>query len=87
LSELFSVGKKKDLILMSGILRRFLARYRWFFVAEGVFGNFLFFSGSVLFLWPRTEQFGVWLFIAGSGLMFVSSSAAAMGESAPASSA
>ena len=63
---------------MARLLRRFLARYRWFFVAEGVFGNFLFFVGSVLFLWPRTQQFGVWLFIAGSGLMLVSSSAAAM---------
>lgn len=68
---------------MRGMLRRFLARYRWFFVAEGVFGNFLFFVGSVLFLWPGTQQFGVWLFIAGSGLMLVSSSAAAMSESTP----
>jgi hypothetical protein len=57
-----------------------LARYRWFFVAEGVLGNFLFFIGSVLFLWPSTQHFGVWLFIAGSGLMLVGSSAAAMGE-------
>jgi hypothetical protein len=65
---------------MKGPLRRFLARYRWFFVAEGVFGNFLFFAGSVLFLWPGTERFGVWLFIVGSGLMFVSSSATAMSE-------
>jgi hypothetical protein len=63
---------------MKGLLRLFLSRYRWFFVAEGVFGNLLFFVGSVLFLWPETQQFGVWLFIAGSGLMFVSSSAAAM---------
>ena len=63
---------------MTGTLRRFFARYRWFFVAEGVFGNFLFFVGSVLFLWPGTQHFGVWLFIAGSGLMLVSSSAAAI---------
>lgn len=65
---------------MKGPLRRFLARYRWFFVAEGVFGNFLFFAGSVLFLWEATQTFGVWLFIAGSGLMLVSSSATAMAE-------
>ena len=65
---------------MKSLLRRFFDRYRWFFVAEGVFGNFLFFAGSVLFLWPGTQQFGVWLFIAGSGLMLVSSSAAALAE-------
>jgi drug/metabolite transporter (DMT)-like permease len=65
---------------MKSLLRRFFDRYRWFFVAEGVFGNFLFFTGSVLFLWPGTQQFGVWLFIAGSGLMLVSSSAAALAE-------
>lgn len=65
---------------MIRLLRQFLARYRWFFVAEGVFGNFLFFVGSVLFFWPETQHFGVWLFIAGSGLMLVSSSAAAMSE-------
>lgn len=61
-------------------LRNFFNRYRWFFVAEGVFGNFLFFVGSVLFLSPNTQNFGVWLFIAGSGLMLVSSSAAAIRE-------
>jgi hypothetical protein len=65
---------------MKSLLRRFFDRYRWFFVAEGVFGNFLFFVGSVLFLWPGTQQFGVWFFIAGSGLMLVSSSAAALAE-------
>jgi hypothetical protein len=70
----------KDVTLMKGPLRRFLARYKWFFVAEGVFGNFLFFVGSVLFLRPGTERFGVWLFIAGSGLMLVSSCAVAMSE-------
>lgn len=61
-------------------LRSFFNRYRWFFVAEGVFGNFLFFVGSVLFLWPDTQNFGVWLFIAGSGLMLVRSSAEALQE-------
>lgn len=68
---------------MIGLLRGYLARYRWFFVAEGVFGNFLFFVGSVLFLWQGTQHFGVWLFIAGSGLMLVSSSAAAMAAGSP----
>jgi hypothetical protein len=65
---------------MRRLLRNFIERYRWFFVAEGVFGNFLFFSGSVLFLWPTTQHFGVWMFIAGSGLMLASSSAAAIRE-------
>jgi hypothetical protein len=65
---------------MPRLLRSFFDRYRWFFVAEGVFGNFLFFVGSVLFLWPGTQNVGVWMFIAGSGLMLVSSSAAAMRE-------
>lgn len=65
---------------MRRLLRNFINRYRWFFVAEGVFGNFLFFVGSVLFLWPETQNFGVWMFIAGSGLMLVSSSAAAIRE-------
>jgi hypothetical protein len=63
---------------MPRLLRSFFDRYRWFFVAEGVFGNFLFFVGSMLFLWPSTQNFGVWMFIAGSGLMLVSSSAAAL---------
>ena len=65
---------------MMRLIRRFFDRYRWFFVAEGVLGNFLFFVGSVLFLWPGTTQFGVWLFIGGSGLMLVSSCAAALAE-------
>lgn len=57
--------------------RSTLDRYRWFFVAEGVVGNLLFFVGSILFLRESTQQMGVWLFIAGSGLMLVSSAAAA----------
>jgi hypothetical protein len=65
---------------MRRLLRSFFDRYRWIFVAEGVFGNFLFFVSSVLFLWPATQNFGVWLFIGGSGLMLVSSSAAALQE-------
>ncbi len=65
---------------MKSLLRRFFNRYRWFFVAEGVFGNFMFFVGSILFLSPKTQQFGVWLFIGGSGLMLVSSSAVAVAE-------
>ncbi|TWU27442.1 YrhK family protein [Bythopirellula polymerisocia] len=65
---------------MKRFIRQFFDRYRWFFVAEGVFGNFLFFVGSVLFLWPGTTRFGVWLFIAGSGSMLVSSIATAVAE-------
>lgn len=61
-------------------LRSALDRYRWFFVAEGVVGNLLFFVGSILFLRDSTQQMGVWLFIAGSGLMLVSSAAAAVAE-------
>ncbi|WP_442484708.1 YrhK family protein [Aeoliella sp. SH292] len=61
-------------------LRSALDRYRWFFVAEGVVGNLLFFVGSILFLRESTQQMGVWLFIAGSGLMLVSSAATAAAE-------
>jgi YrhK-like protein len=59
-------------------IRRFIQRYRWYFVAEGVLGNCLFFAGSVLFLWPTSQHLGVWFFIAGSGLMWISSSVAAL---------
>ena len=65
---------------MKSLLRKFFDRYRWFFVAEGVLGNFMFFVGSILFLSQTTQQVGVWLFIGGSGLMLVSSSAAGLAE-------
>lgn len=65
---------------MKSLLRRFFDRYRWFFVTEGVLGNFMFFVGSILFLRPYTQQFGVWLFIGGSGLMLVRSAADALSE-------
>ncbi|QDU87997.1 hypothetical protein Pla175_13660 [Pirellulimonas nuda] len=65
---------------MIGACRRAIDRYRWFFVAEGVLGNLLFFVGSLLFLRPATQQVGVWMFIAGSGLMLVSSAAAALAQ-------
>jgi drug/metabolite transporter (DMT)-like permease len=65
---------------MMGKLRSVLNRYRWFFVAEGVVGNLMFFVGSILFLRPSTQQLGVWLFICGSGLMLISSAAAAAAE-------
>ncbi len=67
---------------MFRLVRRMIKRYRWFFVAEGVFGNFLFFVGSLFFLQPGTEKLGVWFFIAGSGLMLVSSSADAFANKA-----
>ncbi len=65
---------------MIASFRRALTRYRWLFVAEGVLGNLLFFIGSILFLRPTTQQLGVWMFIGGSGLMLVSSAAAAAAE-------
>lgn len=61
-------------------LRSVVGRYRWLFVAEGVIGNLLFFVGSILFLRPTTQQLGVWMFIGGSGLMLVSSAAAALAD-------
>jgi hypothetical protein len=65
---------------MRKLLRSFFDRWKWFFVAEGVLGNLMFFLGSVLFLRDATQQIGVWLFIGGSGLMLVSSSAAALSD-------
>ncbi|MAU09946.1 MAG: hypothetical protein CL607_09015 [Anaerolineaceae bacterium] len=39
----------------------------------GIFGNFSFFLGSILFLSDEWETVGVWLFILGSGGMLISS--------------
>ena len=39
----------------------------------GIFGNFSFFVGSILFLSDEWATVGVWLFILGSGGMLVSS--------------
>jgi len=46
---------------------------KWLIPIGGVFGNFLFLLGSILFLSSATEKAGVWLFICGSGLMLLSS--------------
>jgi hypothetical protein len=60
--------------------KEFFDRYEWQFVLLGLLGNLLFFVGSVLFLREATQTHGVWLFITGSCLMLVSSSAASLAE-------
>jgi hypothetical protein len=55
--------------------KRFFDKYRWWFVLFGLFGNFLFFIGSICFLNPNLETFAISLFIAGSGIMLISYSA------------
>ncbi|QEG36945.1 hypothetical protein Pr1d_42850 [Bythopirellula goksoeyrii] len=59
---------------------RFVERYSWLFVVVGLVGNMLFFVGSVGFLFPSFKILATWMFILGSCLMLVSSSAAALDE-------
>lgn len=54
-------------------VRTIVERYSWIHTGLGLFGNLLFVVGSVLFLWKSTKDMAVWLFIAGSLLMFVGS--------------
>lgn len=57
-------------------LRAFVKDYEWIHILIGLFGNFLFFVGSVFFLWSSWQAAGVWLFIVGSFAMLLGS----MGE-------
>ncbi len=59
---------------------RFFRRFAWLFVLVGLAGNLLFFVGSICFLFQTYKEFGIWLFITGSCLMLVSSSAGALDE-------
>jgi hypothetical protein len=60
----------------SAALRAFVKEYEWVHTLIGLFGNFLFFVGSVFFLWQSWKVAGVWLFILGSFAMLLGS----MGE-------
>lgn len=57
----------------SAALRAFLRDYEWIHIGVGLFGNFLFFVGSVFFLWASWQTAGVWLFIVGSFAMLLGS--------------
>lgn len=59
---------------------RFFRRFAWLFVLVGLAGNLLFFIGSICFLFQQSQELGIWLFITGSCLMLVSSSAGAIDE-------
>ena len=50
-----------------------LKRFEWVHTGLGIFGNTLFFVGSVFFLYEPLKTEGTWLFIVGSGLMLVGS--------------
>ena len=58
---------------MSDIIRTLVADFGWIHRGIGVTGNLLFVIGSVLFLphFDAEQTIGVWMFIAGSALMFV----------------
>jgi len=58
---------------MKQTLKTVVHDYGWIHTTIGLAGNLAFFAGSILFL-PALESLkvvGVWLFIAGSFLMFV----------------
>lgn len=48
-------------------------RFSWVHVSTGLFGNFLFFIGSIMFFWESTKNAGVWLFVIGSLFMWLGS--------------
>ena len=82
--DVLEVGSTRDMNEEQADVNRrrkhFFDRYEWWFVLLGLFGNFLFFVGSILFLREATQTQGVWLFIIGSCLMLISSSAASLAE-------
>jgi hypothetical protein len=60
---------------MSNPIKTLVHDFRWIHIAVGVFGNLLFFVGSILFL-PMAKNWqtvGVWMFIFGSALMLLGS--------------
>ncbi len=57
----------------SAMLRAFVKDYEWVHIGIGLFGNLLFFVGSVFFIWSLLEPAGVWLFIIGSFAMLIGS--------------
>ena len=52
-------------------LRRFLREYHYISHILYILGHACFVVGSVFFLDPETERAGIWVFIAGSSIMFV----------------
>ncbi|SFR54150.1 YrhK family protein [Halogeometricum limi] len=52
-------------------LRVFFDDYEWIHTSLGIIGNFLFFVGSIMFLYESLKRLGIWLFIVGSFLMLV----------------
>lgn len=51
-------------------IKFFIREFPAVHLAIGVFGNVIFFVGSVLFLWDATEMLAIWLFVIGSfGMM------------------
>ena len=58
---------------MNGEIRTLVQDYEWIHTSVGLLGNLLFVIGSVLFLpsFDAWQTAGVWLFIAGSFLMFI----------------
>ena len=60
--------------------KSFFDQYEWWFVVLGLIGNGLFFVGSVCFLSKPLETFAISMFIVGSCLMLVSSSAESLAE-------
>ncbi|MEX0921574.1 MAG: YrhK family protein [Rhodovibrionaceae bacterium] len=54
-------------------LRAVVRDYAWIHIGIGLFGNLLFFVGSVFFLWASWQTAGVWLFILGSFAMLLGS--------------
>ena len=59
--------------MYKGALSVFFDDYEWIHLTLGVFGNALFFGGSVLFLFEPLKRFGIYAFIAGSFFMLVGS--------------
>jgi Na+/phosphate symporter len=60
--------------------KNFFDKHEWWFVALGLIGNMMFFVGSICFLFKPLETIAIGFFIAGSGLMLVSSSAESIAE-------
>jgi len=58
---------------MYAALRTLVQEFGWIHTGIGLFGNITFVAGSVLFLpaFEPLKTLGVWLFIAGAGLMLI----------------
>lgn len=50
-----------------------LRDFPWVHLGIGLFGNALFFAGSILFLWNGTMHLAIWIFILGSFGMLIGS--------------